>query len=62
MNALNALLENCDARLNDLAKILERWCDRLEHWSNSIESQYPYLTSVIGVPVILLPLVSGFVI
>ena len=62
MAALNALLEDCDDRLNEVAKVFGRWCDRLEDWSNSIESQYPYLTGVIGLPVVfvfLLPLVSG---
>ena len=61
MDALNALLQNCDVRLNEVAELFERWCDRLEDWSNSIEGQYPYLTSVIGVPVMLMfivPLVS----
>lgn len=62
MDALNGLLQESDIRLNEVAKVFERWCDRLEDWSNSIESQYPYLTNVVGVPVIfvfLLPLVSG---
>ena len=62
MDAFNALLQNCDVRLNEIAGVFGRWCDWLEGWSNDIESQYPYLTTVIGLPVIfvfVLPFVSS---